>query len=254
MTRTRESISSIVTEDDFPELLSWEQVSELCNKYDVDAILSFENFNFDFSVSKETRLNTTEYAKEGDLIIPRNEVIATARTALGFRIYYPAEKIIADEYRFSHNRSWEKSGNTPEEAMKALISKNEAIKNVSYNSGVMYAQRITPAWNIISRTYYRKSQHDPDIVKGAIMMENQDWQKAITAFERSIQNGKRKTKGRASHNLAVVYEIIGDFEKAIFYAGEAYEKYRNKPSRDYLEELNKRLKDQELLKDQLNKN
>ena len=83
------------------------------------------------------------------------------------------------------------------------------------------------------------------------MMEANDWDHAIEALNTALENGHRKTKGRAAHNLAVVQEILGDLEQAREYARMAWGKYKSRKSRDYGFILNERIKEQELLEYQL---
>lgn len=89
------------------------------------------------------------------------------------------------------------------------------------------------------------------MAEGARMMEANDWDHAIEALNRALENGHRKIKGRAAHNLAVVYEILGDLEKAREYARMAWGKYKIRKSRNYGFLLNERIKEQELLEYQL---
>jgi hypothetical protein len=51
------------------------------------------------------------------------------------------------------------------------------------------------------------------------MMEANDWDSAIEELNVALENGRhRKVRGRAAHNLAVVYEILGDLPKAREYS------------------------------------
>ncbi|HLF33297.1 MAG TPA: DUF6340 family protein, partial [Cyclobacteriaceae bacterium] len=155
------------------------------------------------------------------------------------------------EYHFDHRMDWSGSGNSIDDAVRAVTGKNEAINQASYNSGEIYARRITPAWYTVERIYYKRSKHDQDLAEGARMMEINDWDQAIESLDRAVKNGKRKTRGRAAHNMAVVYEILGDLDNAKKWAQDAYAKYRNKKSKYYLYDLNDRMADRRLLNHQL---
>jgi len=82
---------------------------------------------------------------------------------------------------------------------------------------------------------------------GARMMEVNNWDEAIVYLSEAVNTGKRKTKGRAAHNLAVVYEILGDLETAKLWAQDAWAKYRNKGSKNYSFILGNRIKEQRVL-------
>jgi hypothetical protein len=205
----------------FPEPISWEEIESLCEKYQVDAIVAIEKFDSDF------------------IIVPG--VNQTATVKAGIRMYDPASKSIVDQYQYSHQESFGSGALSLEAALNGLISKNAAIKEASYEAGIEYGRRLSPSWYRVSREYYRKSKGDDVFAEGARMMEVNDWFAAKEALFQSVESGHRKTKGRAAHNLAVVCEIEGNLEEAKAWAQEAWGKYKNKDSRDYLYDLNRRI-------------
>jgi len=83
------------------------------------------------------------------------------------------------------------------------------------------------------------------------MMQLNDWDKAIVDLTRATESGKTKTRGRAAHNLAVIYEILGDLQTAKEWTSEAWGRYKEKKSRDYGYILANRIIDEENLKNQL---
>jgi len=205
----------------FPEPLSWMEIEALCDKYQVDAIVAIEKFDTDF------------------LLMPGANQVATVKA--GIRLYDPASKSIIDQYEYSHKESWNTGRLTLESAIDGLISKSAAIREASYEAGIEYGRRLSPSWYRVSRKYYRKSKGDDVFAEGARMMEVNDWEAAKDALLHAVDTGHRKTKGKAAHNLAVVYEIEGNLEEAKFWAQAAWGKYRNKKSKDYLYDLNRRI-------------
>jgi hypothetical protein len=205
----------------FPEPLSWEEVEKLCEKYKVDAIVAIEKFDSDF------------------IIVPG--VNQTATVKAGIRMYDPESKSIVDQYQFNHQESWGSGELSLEAALNGLISKNAAVKEASYEAGIQYGRRLSPTWYRVSRPYFKKSKGDDVFAEGARMMEVNDWYAAKEALFQAVENGHRKTKGKAAHNLAVVCEIEGNLEDAKGWAQEAWGKYKNKKSKDYLYDLNRRI-------------
>ena len=251
--RTTETLKGTSLGAKFPDPLPWDTIESLCKKYKVDAIVSLESFDSNFIVTNGSKSGQEKNSQGETINVSRFFARGTASVDLGFRIYDPSDKSIVDEYHFSHNRDWNGSGNSINDAIQTLTNRGEAVKQVSYNSGVMYGRRITPAWYTVSRTYYRKCKRDPDLAEGARLMEVNDWNNAIQALEKAVNNGKTKTRGRAAHNLAVVYEILGNLDQAKSWAQSAYAKYGNKISKDYLYDLNRRMQDQEVLDNQMGK-
>jgi hypothetical protein len=241
--RTSEKMKGSGSGRTFPEPLDWNKVEELCKKYEVDALVSLETYDSDFIVTNGTR-------KKGESGI---EIYArgVATVNCGFRLYYPVNKDIVDQYHFSHAETWETGGGTVLAAVGALMNKDAAIKEASFAAGIVYGERITPSWVRINRDYFRKSKHDPYLAEGARMMEVNDWERAIEALTEAVETGHPKTKGRAAHNLAVVYEILGNLEEAKKWASDAWGRYGCKRSRDYGYQLTRRINEQRVLEDQL---
>ena len=216
----------------FPEALDWKVISDLCAKYQVDAILAIEIFDSDF------------------ILIPGAGQTVTVKA--GIRMYDPATQSIIDQFVFSHDMHTGGDIHSVEAAIGSVLNKNAAIKEVSYDAGVMYGRRISPSWIRVSRPYYRRAKGDKNFAEGARMMEVNDWDAAISAFTEAVETGrKRKIRGRAAHNLAVIFEIQGDLQEAKSWAQTAWGKYKNKDSREYLYKLNRRISENQVLEDQL---
>ena len=128
------------------------------------------------------------------------------------------------------------------------LGDDDAMKNASYIAGTLYGKRITPFWIRAKRDYYKRSKRDPKMAEGARMMEVNNWNAAIEAFQLAIEHGHRKTKGRAAHNLSVVYEILGDIDLAHATASDAWGKYKNKASKEYSALLKQRMREIDKLK------
>jgi len=241
--RTSEKMKGSGAGRSFPAPLGWSKVQELCDKYEVDALVSLETYDSDFIVTNGTR----KKGESGTEIYARG--VATVNC--GFRLYDPSTKDIMDQYHFSHAETWETGGSTVMAAIGALMNKDAAINDASFAAGIVYGERITPSWVRIDRDYFRKSKKDPYLAEGARMMEVNDWDRAIEALTEAVETGHYKTKGRAAHNLAVVYEILGNLEEAKKWASEAWGRYGCKKSRDYGYILTRRINDQRRLEEQL---
>ena len=90
------------------------------------------------------------------------------------------------------------------------------------------------------------------MAEGARMMEVNNWDAAIESLTRAYNTGRRKTKGRAAHNLAVINEILGQNEKALEWAQAAWGKHKNRKSREYADILRQRINEVALIKAQEN--
>jgi hypothetical protein len=212
---------------DFPAPMHWLEVEQICKTHGTDAVLSLEIFS-------------------------RQYINNVAEVKVGFRLYDPSSKLIIDEFQYYHGIGKNRPPSEGDPGLLVLnaLNDDEAMKKASYFAGTLYGKRISPFWIRAERDYYKRSKRDPKMAEGARMMEVNNWDAAIDAFQLAIEHGHRKTKGRASHNLAIVYEILGDLDKAYSIAGDAWGKYRNKASRDYSALLQKRLQERDMLTEQ----
>lgn len=233
--RTDEKIDGSGSGVSFPAQLSWQKVEELCKKHEVDALISLETYDSDFITQDASIGKNALNVSAGGI----------AKVDCGFRLYDPQARQVIDEFRFSHKENWSTGGNAFEAALGAVMQRNQAIQDASYQAGIVYAERIIPSWYRAHREYFNKSKGNNYLEQGARMMETNDWDRAIEALEKAVETGHRKTKGRAAHNLAVVYEITGDLETAKKWASDAWGIYGEKRSRDYGYLLTRRINNQE---------
>jgi hypothetical protein len=212
---------------DFPEPMHWIEVNRICREHRVDALLSLEIFS-------------------------RQYISNAAEVKVGFRLYDPSARTIIDEFQFFHGigKSHPPSEGDPGLLVLNALNDDDAMKRAGYTAGTIYGKRVSPFWIRAKRDYYKRSRRDPKMAEGARMMEVNNWEAAIAAFQLAIEHGHRKTKGRASHNLAIVYEILGDLDKAYTIAGDAWGKYRNRASKDYSALLQRRIRERNMLAQQ----
>ena len=246
--RTSEQLKSPVTlPGQWPSILDWQQVEQLCRKYNVDALLILEAFDSNFIVTNGSR--EVEQKQEGGRTTKVREYYAegVATVTLGFRFYHPESRTIIDEHRYSRNRKWETKGNLLQLAMTNLIDHREAVMQVSAQSGRLYANRISPNWYRANRSFFTKGKRDANFDIGVRRATVNDWTGAMEAWQRSANSSKRKTAGRSYYNMALMYEIQGDLETALSHAQRAFTDYRIKQGRSYSNILRRRIRDAEWL-------
>ena len=248
--RTTERLTTPAIRGNWPPPLTWDELVSLSVKYRSDAILVLESFNADYIVTDGAR--TVSRKVEGKEV-PRREYYAqgVASVNLGFRLYDVKYKAVADEYMFSHNARWETSGTAIQMALGGLIDRRHAINDVSFQSGVMYADRISPQWIRLNRDFFTKGRGNNDFRIGVRRATVNDWHGATEAWHRSALSRKRKTAGRSAYNLALMYEIHGDLHKAREWAQLAYTDYGINKARTYVSALERRIRDQRITEDQL---
>ena len=210
----------------FPEPLGWEEIAKLCEEFHSDAIISLEIFDSDFL---------------GNMV----------RVKAGVRLYDPTSRMIIDEITFHQDKTWSQPVHNVAGAVMRALDQNQVVKDAAFETGVRYGQRIAPTWFSVQRIYYQRGKGNDDLKEGARMMEVNDWDAAIESLNQAMNDRHRKVKGRTAHNLAVIYEILGEYDLAKEWAQAAWGKYRNKDSKDYAYILGQRIAEINRLKMQM---
>lgn len=210
--------------------MPFEKVKALCEKYETDAILAMESYDSDFIITPGVRTSGGfSFSAEG-----------VAKVNIAFRLYDGKFNEILDENTFNHTMRWNKGGNSVQDAIAALLNKQEAIRRISNEGGALYAQRFSPSVFRARREYFNRGHQEVQF--GARLMEANDWDRAIEVLEGVVNDPsyKMRDRGFAAHNLAVIYEVLSDIPKAKEWAGRAWSEFQNRPSRDYVYVLNRR--------------
>lgn len=79
----------------------------------------------------------------------------------------------------------------------------------------------------------------------------EDWAGAAALWQQAARNLNPAVAGRAFYNLAVAREVQGDLPGAIEWAKKAAYTCGNKQAQAYLRTLNERVREQEVIREQL---
>jgi hypothetical protein len=232
----------------FPAPLEWQYVSELCKRYNVDALITLETFDSDSYID----FNRHEYTREEDgkkIKVIEFEAELDMDIQSGWRIYHASRQEIVDENVYTDRISWDAKGPTKEAARNNLPSKGRIIEDAGYYAGQQYATRISPIWIKVSRDFYSKG--NDDLETAARYAKQGRWTEAAGIWESVVNSPDPKIAGYACYNLALASEMNGDLETAISWAEKSYTSYGNKRARQYIGILKNRLYDQGRLDKQL---
>jgi len=121
-------------------------------------------------------------------------------------------------------------------------------------AGTDYAFKLAPLPIALKRTFYTKSKKSVALEQGARMAEVDDWTNAISTWKKGIENAvEPKDQGRMALNIAVGYEVLGQFENARAWAQKAYVQYGNKQAKGYLDRLMHRIEQENRVEVQMQK-
>lgn len=238
----------------FPPPLSWKDISELCKRYEADAVVAIEIFDSDFIVTDGKRMVKKTVEQNGvkkEIEVAEFYAEGVGNVKIGFKVYDPSNQNIIDQQLFNQSNTWQGSGSTAQHALAQLIARQEAVAYVSNAAASDYAYKIAPMPVKISRQFYAKKRGVPEMQMGTRMADVNDWQGALDTWRNAIPGTPRKSAGKLCYNTAIAYEVFGDLAEAQNWASKAYVEYGNKKARDYRNVLTYRIQQEQRVQEQM---
>lgn len=238
-----------------PTPLNWTQVEWLCSKYNTHALLAIELFDTDYIITdgeRDVEREVGEGSNRHTETVHEFFAQGIANINIGFRIYDYKSKTIIDQQSMRLDRTWESTGSSVQDALVKLTAKAQATRFISEMAGNAYARKIAPTPITLNRSYYKKSKKIPSVAVGVRQAEVNDWIGAIDTWRTALKTtSDRKEGGKIAYNIAVGYEVIHDLVNAKLWANEAYVKYGNKKARTLANQLERRIFDENRLRQQM---
>lgn len=218
-----------------PLPLAWEQIESLCKTHGKDALLVLEAFDTDQSgsVTSNTLNTVINISRGGGIPPPVPSVNQWVYMKTAWRLYDPTNKTILDEVRID-----DYFGVSTHPFDLGEFRKRSAIQQSGYIAGRSYGNRFFPSWIQVRREYYKRK--GPQMKTADRMVRVNSWEDARSVWEPLTSSSKRKLAGRACYNMAIYYEVQGDFDAAIDWATKAYTQFNEKRSRNYVRILRNR--------------
>jgi hypothetical protein len=238
----------------FPQALSWDVIDKLCKDNLTEMVVSLEVFDSDFIVTNGSRIKKKslgEGTNKREVDYTEYFAQGVGNVKIGIRTYYNKDKAIIDQQMINKSNTWESTGTTPMDAIALLISKSNANKYLAAGVGEDYAYKISPMPVRISRVFYGKSKHSPELATGSRYADVNQWNEAINEWKTGLAKARNKEAGYLAFNIAVAYEVLGEYGTALTWAQDSYTKYGNKNGRDYVNSLRRRIDEETILKKQM---
>ncbi len=237
---------------EWPLTLDWSMVDSICKMYNADALVALETFDSDILYS--TGKNIVKRIVDNKEVL-EDEFFADLRVNVnaGWRIYDNIDKKIVDQQSFMDEKGWNGKGLKPDEALKNLPNKRNAINAAGVFAGSQYGVRISPTWVHASRIYYVKGKKENGFKTAKLHVKAGNWDKAKIIWENLSKSADQKIAGRACYNMALAYEMEGELAEALVWAKKAFTSYNLKQARYYANILTVRITEQDKLKEQLEK-
>jgi len=235
----------------FDTELSWQTARRICKQAGCQGIVALEAFDSDSTVDVDRRVDkeTDEDGNEYDVVT--FEAQRRTRVVTAWRYYDVVGRQVIDDVRgWDSAYTWTQTGNTAGSARANLPPQGDAVAYVGELAGAEYARRIAPTWVWVTRTYYGGGHPDLKLAKNHV--KAMDWAGAVDLWDSLYRNGPdAKTRGKAAFNLALAAEREGDLRNAASWATEAAVLLANGRARSYRSSLERRLADQERVRQQM---
>ncbi len=215
------------------ETMKWDEVNELCDTYNTDAVLSVDMF--------KTRV-VARYERESFYHPGDNTFYEAVKARMAvlyeslFRIYDPSEeKVLVREF-LSDTIFWEDSGMSANELFQNFTSVKQALSEAGIALALDFTEKISTTWLRERRSIF--SDKNAEMKQAMALINQGDWPGALEIWESVAQQEKsRSVRSKAEFNLAVAYEISGDINKAIEWGLKSYHTQFRQSTYDYLERL-----------------
>ena len=177
-------------------------VEELCNTYDVDAVLSLDHIAAKSDVSEH-------YNSDWFTAVMAN------RYETLWSIHYP-NKIGATAVHFKDSLFWESESYNRARALEALPDRQDALIDGALMVGQNSAKRFVPYWEKSDRYFF--DSNNKLMKQGMDSVYVKSWTGALENWEQVFNSTKNmKLRAEAANNMAIASEILGDYDKALEY-------------------------------------
>jgi len=213
-----------------------EQVSEICETYNTDAVLALDHF--------KTQVITT-YDKDSffDQLVNGFSSYSYAEMVIIyealFRVYEPNEgKVLLREF-MRDTIIWEDASRTTRELFRDFTPVKSALSEAGIATALDFSDVISTSWRENRRIYFFKG--DPELKHGAQLVENGEWESALMLWKDIANKSKSKSvRSKAEFNIAVAYELQGNLNESINWAVKSYNSMYRPATYNYLEILKRR--------------
>lgn len=216
-----------ISYDLIPDTLSTETVDSICKVYNTDALMVLEQFSTkvmtDFSKDVNQMDNWSSNSYYASLDLKYNTL---------FRIYKPGS--ITKEIPLTDTIYWESADNQLELMLNKLPSVKQALISAAIKIALDVDAKISPTWIPEKRGYFILNRKND---RGKQLMDENKIAEARGYWMEKSQSTHKKIKGRAEFNIALTYELEGDFDRAIEWALKSYNTYYQYQTELYLKKL-----------------
>jgi tetratricopeptide (TPR) repeat protein len=189
--------------------LSRREVNRLVEELGVDFILALENLEIE-------ALYSIRYLPETGNMYGAMNVKVSPTVA----IYLPNHNQPISKLSLADSIFWDAEGGDEADVHSHMISNKQMIEEASRFSGTIPAEYLLPNWQTAERYLY--GDGSTQMRDGAFLAQKEEWEDACKCWQAALDNSKsKKLQMKASHNMALYYEMKDDLEQAIAWESKA---------------------------------
>lgn len=181
--------------------LSANQVGEILKNYNAQAVIALESVEYRSRFKTES-LEGYYYAS------------LDANSRLLWKIYN-AQGQTMDAFIQQDSIFWDNSDLASGD-FSSIPGLRYAIESLADFMGKYYPDRIAPYWESQRRSYYSSGHHL--FVRANDLLKANNWDHAARVWYNVFDEGNDKQKAMAAFNIALSFEVRGDFEEAVAWA------------------------------------
>lgn len=223
----------------FPEPLTPAQIANLCTKYSADAVLAVEAFDSDVRVQTEAKTRTERHNGK-EVLVNYFQGTENVNLTIGWRMYAKTGGVI-DQHQMYKNMFFNSEGPTPQAAISRLVFPVDAVMRTGFEGGHIYGMRIAPSWVLTTREFYGSGSNGMRRAKQ--MAKRDDWANAALLWKELAKSDRKKISRRATYNMAVAAEMMGNYNLALEWARKAADQKGSRKANNYIFILKNRMAD-----------
>jgi hypothetical protein len=207
--------------------INWNLIDSICAVNGANGLIEIEYFTSQAPVGGVIL---------GNVLGSRNHPI---RGSAFVNIYLPEYRSHLERLDMNAVFNMPIAGNmNPLNILNDVMRKREYYGALGNTIGNKVGHWLSPSWMWVNRQFFKKGDRNIRLAKNLIRKGH--WQLAEQQLEPALNHQKRRVRGRALFNLALVYEGKGNLNEAIKMAEKAAFEAQTRPAYDYINTLKRR--------------
>lgn len=224
----------------YKDTVDWKFLDNISGKKFADVFIVLDSLN----LSMESDQFAINFYEPVEYYIYREVAIKAY-----WKVFDLVEKKELDRYVYVDTLLWDGVSYFKSELKKKLPSVERSLRETSYFAALDYANRIFPSWQKETRYYFVSGNQDFE--KAAKLVKQNEWTKAAELWDKYINDVDREIASRATFNMALASEMLGELELAVKYAERSYKIKSKSRTKYYIYTLQKRLEEIKELQNQI---